>query len=128
MGGDQHRDPRRLHELHERLEHVIGGVRIEVSGRLVREQHPRRIGHRARDGDALLFAAGQFGRPVRDALAETEIGQNFRLALDGLRALKAADHLRQHDVLERGEFRQQPVRLIDEADVGAPYLRALHVR
>ena len=75
MGGDQHRDPRRLHELHERLENVIGGVRIEVSGRLVREQHPRRIGHGARDGDALLFAAGQFGRPVRDALAETEIGR-----------------------------------------------------
>ena len=41
--------------------------------------------------------------------------------------LEAADHLRQHDVFERGEFRQQPVRLIDEADVGAADLGALDV-
>ena len=86
VGRDQHRDLRRLHQLHQRLEHVIGGVRIEVSGRLVRQQHPRRIGDRARDGDALLLAAGQFGRPVRDAVAEAEIGQDFLRALDGLGA------------------------------------------
>ena len=78
VGGDQHRDLRRLHQLHQRLEDVIGGVRIEVAGRLVRQQRPRRIGDRARDGDALLLAAGQFGRPVRDAVAEAEIGQDFR--------------------------------------------------
>ena len=42
-------------------------------------------------------------------------------------AFEAADHLRQHDVFERGEFRQQPVRLIDEADVGAPDLGAVDV-
>ena len=117
-----------LHELHQRLEDVIGGVRIEISGRLVGEQHPRRIGDRARDGDALLLAAGQFGGPVRDALAETEIAQNFRRALDGLGALQPADHLRQHDVFERGEFRQQTVRLVDEADVGAPDLRCARRR
>ena len=42
-------------------------------------------------------------------------------------ALQPADHLRQHDVFERGEFRQQPVRLVDEADIGAPDLGALDV-
>ena len=68
---------RRPHELHQRLEHVIGGVRIEVAGRLVREQHPRRVGDRAGDRDPLLLAAGQFRRPVGDAVAEAEIGQDF---------------------------------------------------
>ena len=84
VGRDQHRDPRRLHQLHQRMEHMIGGVRIEVAGRLVRQQRPRRIGDRARDRHALLLAAGQFGRPVRDAVAEAEIGQDFGRALDGL--------------------------------------------
>ena len=77
MGCDQHRDPRRLHQLHQRIEDVIGGVRIEVAGRFVRQQRPGRIGNRARNRNPLLFAAGQFGRPVRDAVAETELSENF---------------------------------------------------
>ena len=40
---------------------------------------------------------------------------------------QAAHHLRHHDVLERGEFRQQVMELIDEADVVAPDPRALDV-
>ena len=75
----------RLDELHQRLEHVVGGVRIEVAGRLVGEQHARRVGDRARDRDALLLAAGQFRRPVRDALAEAEIGEDFGGARDASR-------------------------------------------
>ena len=47
--------------------------------------------------------------------------------LIGLAALQAADHLRQHDVFQRGEFRQQMVGLVDEADVGAAHPRALGV-
>ncbi len=127
VGGDQHCHPCRPHQLHQRLEHVICGVRIEIPGRLVSEQHPWRIGNRARDRDTLLFAAGQLGRPVRDALAQSEIGEDFLRPLDGLRAFQAADHLRQHDVFECGEFRQQAVRLVDETDVGAPHLGALGI-
>ena len=43
------------------------GVRVEIAGRLVGQQHARRVGDRAGDGDALLLAAGQFRRPVRRA-------------------------------------------------------------
>src|ERR1700730_12022134 len=63
-----------------------------------------------------------------DAVAEAEIGQNFRGAFDGFITSEAADHLRQHDVLERGELRQKSVRLIDKTDVGATNLRALGIR
>src|SRR6202022_169257 len=75
----------------------------------------------------LLLAARQFGRPVFDAVAQAQIGQDFGGAFDGLGALEAADHLRQHDIFERGEFRQQPVRLVDEADIGAADLGPLDV-
>ena len=45
-------------------EHLVGGARVEIAGRLVGEQDARRVGDRARDRDALLLAAGQFRRPV----------------------------------------------------------------
>ena len=65
----------------KRREHMVGGVRVEISGRLVGQQHARRIGDRARDRDALLLAAGKFRRPVREPLAQAEIGQQLGRAL-----------------------------------------------
>ena len=59
------------HQRLQRLEHVVGGGRIEIAGRLVGQQHQRRIGHRARDRDALLLAARQFRRA--DACARLPI-------------------------------------------------------
>ena len=43
----------------QRVEHVVGGARIEIAGRLVGQQQARRVGDRARDRDALLLAAGE---------------------------------------------------------------------
>ena len=128
VGRDQHRDPRRPHQLHQRVEDVIGGLRVEVAGRLVRKQRPRRVGHRTRNRDALLLAAGKFRRPVIGAVGEAKIAQDFSRALDGFGTFQAPDHLRHHDVFQGGEFRQQPVRLIDEADVGAADLGAVRIR
>ncbi len=73
MGRYQHRDPRGFDKLQERLKHVIGGVRIEVSSGFVRQQYAWRIGNRTCDRNALLLAAGQLRRPVRDPFAQTEI-------------------------------------------------------
>ncbi len=61
-----------------RLEHVVGRARVEIAGRLVGQQDARRIGDRARDRDALLLAAGQLRRAVRQALLQAEIGQAAR--------------------------------------------------
>ena len=58
-------------------EDVLGGVHVEIAGRLVGEQDARRVGDRARDRDALLLAAGQLRRPMRQALLQTEIAQQF---------------------------------------------------
>jgi hypothetical protein len=77
---------------------------------------------------ALLLAAGQLGRPVLEPLAQAEIAQQFGGTLARLLLREAADHLRQHHVLDRREFRQQVVKLIDEADLGAADARALGIR
>ena len=69
--------PGGAHELRQRREHVVGGARIEIAGRLVGQQDARRVGDRARDRDALLLAAGQFRRPVRQPLLEAEIAQQL---------------------------------------------------
>ena len=61
----------------ERAEHVIGGVDVEIAGRLVGEQDARRVGDRARDGDALLFAAGKLRRPMRQPVLEAQIAQQL---------------------------------------------------
>jgi lipoate-protein ligase B len=50
--------------LGERIEHIYPPCRIEIAGRLVGEQHQRRVGDGARDRDALLFAAGKLGRTM----------------------------------------------------------------
>ena len=34
---------------------MVGGLRIEIAGRLVGQQHPRAVGDRARNRDALLL-------------------------------------------------------------------------
>ena len=46
----------------ERLEHDDAGRDVERAGRLVAQQHVGPLGDRARDGDALLLAAGELRR------------------------------------------------------------------
>ena len=109
--------PLALTSARKRAEHVVGGLRVEVAGRLVGQQHPGAVGDRAGDGDSLLFAAGQFRRAMALALSETEIGEQFARAGRGLSAREPRDHLRQDEILERRELRQQVMELVDEADV-----------
>ena len=108
-------------------EHVVRRLRVEIAGRLVGEQHARRVGDGARDRDTLLLAARKFGGAMVLALGEAEIVEQFARPRARLGARQAADHLRQDDVLERRELRQQVMELIDEADLGAPQRRALVV-
>ncbi len=46
-----------------------------------------------------------------------EIGKDFLQTLHRFLARQSADHLRHHHVLSAEVLRQQPVRLINEADV-----------
>jgi hypothetical protein len=94
-------------------------MRVEIAGRLVGQQQARRIGDGAANGDALLLAAGQFAGKMVEPLAEAEEAQELGRARLGLGFAEAANPLRQDDILQRSEFRQQMVELVDEADLGA---------
>ena len=80
VGGDHHGQAGRADQLRERVEHVVGGVRVEIAGRLVGQQEARRIGDRARDRDPLLLAAGKLRRPVREPLARARDSPAARVA------------------------------------------------
>src|SRR5215212_755142 len=55
-----------------------------------------------------------------EPLAETQEGEDLRRARLRLGFRQAADELRHDDVLERREFRQEMVELVDEAELLAP--------
>ena len=103
----------------KRREDVLRGLGVEIPGRLVGEQNSRRVGDSARDRHPLLLATGKLGRPVGQALLEAKIGEQIGRAFGGFLPRQAADHLRHDDILDRGEFHQQVMELIDEADLGA---------
>jgi hypothetical protein len=93
------------------------GGGVEVAGRLVGEQQARLHGEGARDGDALLLAAGQMLGIMAEALRKPDARQHL-LGI-GARAVAPGQFQRQHDVLQRGERRQQLEGLEDEAEHGA---------
>src|ERR1700684_2020814 len=118
--GDEGREAARLDQRCKRAEHTIGGLRVEIAGGLVSQQHPGPVGDRPRDRDPLLFAARQFGRAMALALSETKIRQQLACAGGGLGAREPRDHLRQDKVLERRKLRQQMMELVNETDFRAP--------
>ena len=106
----------------DQVDHARAGRGIEVAGRLVGEQQPRRAGEGARDRDALLLAAGELARVMRQPLREPDTPEV--LARARRRIAIAADLQRQHHVLDRGEARQQLEGLEHEADHAPAQARA----
>ena len=71
----------RLAELLDRvtqeLEDLGARRRVEVAGRLVREDDVRLRDERTGDRDALLLATGELGGAVREAIAESDRGDQL---------------------------------------------------
>ena len=98
----------------QQVEHVAGGFRVEVARGLVREHDRRARDQRARDGHALLLAAGHLGRAVGEPVADADgVDQAVEPLAVGL---APGDRQRQQDVLLGVQHRQQVERLEDEAD------------
>ena len=70
----------------EQRDHLGAGARVELAGGLVGEEQRRPVGERARDGDALLLAAGQLRRAVALALREADVVEQLERTLAPLRA------------------------------------------
>ncbi len=66
--------------------HDLGAaLGVEIAGRLVGEEHRRPRDDGARDGDALLLAAGQLGRRVPLAALEADLGERRQRQLAAAR-------------------------------------------
>ena len=86
---------------------------VEISGGLVGEDEFWLIDERAGDGDALLFAAGKICGEMLEAISKADSLERF----DGLRFVgDGVEVLREHDVFERGEIRDEMKLLEDETD------------
>ena len=64
MGCDQGGKTVLSYKVLQQLKYLFRGIRIEITGRFVREQDFRIVGQGAGNGNPLLFAAGQFGRAM----------------------------------------------------------------
>ncbi len=98
---------------------------IQIAGGFV-SQHTDGLGNqRAGHRHALAFAAGKFGRVVRQTFFQAHVFQHFGGNGGGLFHFHAAYQERHGDVFQRGEFRQQVVELVDEAERAVAQLSTL---
>ena len=116
MRGDQRRQALAAGDGDQRVEDPARRTRIEIAGGFVGQQNLRLVGQGAGDGDTLLLAARQLRRPVRQPRPKPQRGQQPPRLRRRLGFGLAGDHLGQHHILQRVEFRQQVMGLIDEAD------------
>ena len=70
-------------------QHLFAGLVVQRTGRLIAEQELRIFGEGARNGDALLFAAGKLGREVVQPLAEPTLS-SVALGSSGSRQISLA--------------------------------------
>ena len=103
-------------------------LRVEVSGRLVREQDGRLSADGAGHGDALLLTAGELRGQVLRAVRHADALERGVGALTALGRLHAAVDQRQLDVLEDREVANQVEALEDEPDFAVAHARALGER
>ena len=73
----QHRGARRV-DLAKQLEDAARRALVEVSGRLVGDEHERIVDQRAGERDALLFAAGELAGKRRGLGREADLRQRAR--------------------------------------------------
>ncbi|MNH15811.1 hypothetical protein D3C79_754330 [compost metagenome] len=115
MGHHQERRARRAGQfLHQFLD-ALGGVVVEVAGRLIEHHQPRTVDQGAGNRYPLALTTGQLGRFVAQAMSQANAREQRFGALARFGDGGAADQQRHAHVLQRGEFRQQVMELVDEA-------------
>ena len=107
----------------KQFNNFTAGVRIKIAGRLVGQQQFRFVDKRAGDGDALLFAAGKFGRLVLRPLLKANARKQFASAFFGIARGNSGDARGQADIFQRVKFRQQMIRLKNKTDAAVAEMR-----
>ena len=92
------------------------GMSVELARRFVGEEERRIVGESARDRDPLLLSAGQLGRTMVRALAQTDLVEQLSRALHSLGGRNFRFRHWESDILERGQDRKEIKPLEDKAD------------
>ena len=119
MRGDERGQPSGADQGLEHAEHRFGGSGVEIAGRFVRQKQLGIVDHRAREGDALLLAAGEFRRAVVGPFGDAKKAQKVERAPARLAGADASEKLRHDEIFERRELGQKMMKLIDKADLMA---------
>ena len=129
MGDDDDGDAVLRVELLEHAQHFLARARVQVAGRLVGEDQRRMVDQRARDGHALLLAAGELGGLVVHAVLQADPAQHLPGLLQGLAIGKMAGRVRERHrhVFQGARARQQVEILEDEAELVVAHQGALVV-
>src|SRR4051812_24838191 len=125
VGDDQERHPLTV-ELPEELDDALSGPRVEVARGLVGEQQRRTRDQRPRDRDALALASRKRRGPRRSLVREPDALERLARAASRV-GHTVAEEVRQQDVLQRAERREQVEALEDEPDLRVPQRRELRV-
>ena len=121
VGDQNERRAALLMAAEQKLDDVASGGLVEIAGRFVGNDDGGIGRERTGQRDALLLAAGKFGRIVVQARAKPDRG---KLALGALPARRAPGKFERHgDVLQRRHGRDQMEGLEDDADVAAAKAR-----
>ena len=124
MGGHHDGDAFLLREILKNFDHLKPCDRIQLAGRLIGKDDLRAMRQRARNGDALLFAAGKLLRHMLGACAQPHHFQTLQGAL--LAVLGYARHAQGvFHIFLRVHHGNQRHGLKHKANLRAPKMRAL---
>ena len=105
----------------QKLDDFRSGRFVEIAGRFVGDDDGGIGRKRAGERDALLLAAGQFGRVMAEAVFQPDRGQ---LALGARKSIARAGKFERHgDVLQCRHGRNEVEGLEDDADMASPEAR-----
>jgi hypothetical protein len=103
----------------EKREDSLASGGIEIAGGFIGEKNFRAIDEGAGNGDALLFAAGEFGGAMAEAMGEADAFERFANAGGTLGAIHFGEAKRELDIFLEGHAREEIEGLEDHADGGA---------
>src|SRR5271166_324612 len=113
----QHRLTQLLVGLPQHLQHDLGILRVEITGRLVRQNDRGLVDQGARQRHALLLAAAHLGRAMVEPLVDTEQPRDvFDVFTFGRAVMLAGDIAGDRDVVFGGQGGQQIELLEDKTD------------
>ncbi len=106
-------------ERSEKFHDLIARGRVEVSGRFIGQDDLWIVDECPGHGDSLLLTAGEFRRPVMQAVFEPDESSQAEAAFVAVGRLAFLIAQRHLNVLDHAELRNEVVRLKDKAQVSA---------